>query len=366
MSQPALFSDIQVGPYRLKNRVVMAPMTRNRAGAGNVPTPLIATYYRQRATAGLIITEATQIMPEGQGYPSTPGIHSREQVEGWKLVTEAIHKAGGRIFLQLWHVGRISHSSYQPNRVLPVSSSAKAAPGKVFTKDGKMEAFETPRALDSVEVPKIVDQYRTAAKNALDAGFDGVEVHGANGYLIDQFLQTGTNDRADLWGGPVENRARLLIEATRAAIDVWGANRVGVRLSPNGTFNSMSDENPEETFTYAVRELDRLAISYLHIRTGTANDVKHGRLPIPVSTFRALFRGALMLNDGFNQAKAEAALVAREADLIAFGTPYISNPDLVERYRTGAPLNDPDSRTFYGGGEKGYSDYPSLADIPAR
>ena len=356
-----LFSSFQLGPTRLKNRVVMAPMTRNRASAGNVPTELNATYYRQRASAGLIVTEATQIMPEGQGYPATPGIHSAAQVEGWKKVTEAVHQADGRIFLQLWHVGRISHSSYQPNRALPVAPSAIAAPGQHYTNDGKMAPFETPRALETAEIPKIIAQYRVAAKNAKDAGFDGVEIHGANGYLLDQFLQSGTNDRADEWGGPVENRARFLIEATRAAIDVWGADRVGVRLSPNGTFNGMSDDDPKNTFSYAIRELAKLNVVYIHLREGTESDVKHGRVPVPTSEFRPLYKGAFLLNDGYTKERAESALSSGLADLVAFGAVFTSNPDLVERLRAGASLTPPDPATLYGGGEKGYIDFPTLA-----
>ena len=354
-----LFSEFQLGPHRLKNRIVMAPMTRSRAAAGNVPTPVMATYYRQRASAGLIITEATQVTPEGQGYMSTPGIHSPEQVQGWKGVTKAVHEAGGKIFLQLWHVGRISHSSYQPNRQLPVSASAIAPAGSHYTPEG-MKPFETPRALELAEIPTIIGQFRAGAQNALEAGFDGVEVHGANGYLLDQFLQSGTNKRTDAYGGSVENRARLLLEVIHAVVDVWSKERVGVRLSPNGSFNDMSDANPEETFKYAISELDRSGISYLHLREGTAADVEHGRKPVPLSEFRPLFHKALMINDGYTREKAETVIGKGLADLVAFGVPFLANPDLPARFLAGATLNAPDVSTFYAGGEKGYTDYPAL------
>jgi len=363
MSVPAsakkLFSEHQLGPHRLKNRLVMAPMTRSRAGAGNVPTLLMSTYYGQRATAGLIITEATQVAPEGQGYMNTPGIHSPEQVQGWKGVTKAVHEAGGKIFLQLWHVGRISHSSYQPNRQLPVSASAVAAAGKHHTPDGFLP-FETPRALELAEISSIVDQFRSGAENAVEAGFDGVEVHGANGYLLDQFLQSGTNQRADAYGGSVQNRARLLLEVTKAVVEVWSKERVGVRLSPNGSFNDMSDANPRETFSHAVSELDRLGIAYLHMREGTASDVKTGRTAVPLSEFRPHFHKSIIINDGYDKDRAEAVLESGLAELVAFGVPFLANPDLPARYAAGAPLNKPDMKTFYGGAEKGYTDYPAL------
>jgi N-ethylmaleimide reductase len=355
-----LFSTFQLGPHQLKNRMVMAPMTRNRALAGNVPAPFAATYYQQRASAGLIVTEATQVVPEGQGYPNTPGIHSKEQVEGWKKITQAVHAAGGKIFLQLWHVGRISHSDYQPNKGLPVAPSAIPAPGKVYTPEG-MKKFETPRALETSEIPGIVEGFRKGAQNALEAGFDGVEVHGANGYLIDQFLQTGTNQRTDKYGGSVENRARLLLDVTRAVIGVWGKDRVAVRLSPNGTFNGMSDANSKETFSYAISELNKLGIVYLHLREGTPADVKHGRQPVPITTFRPLYKGALMINDGYTKERAETAVATGQADLVAFGVLFLANPDLPRRFKENAPLNQPDVNTFYVPGEKGYTDYPALA-----
>lgn len=360
MSQRSLFETYQLGPHRLKNRIVMAPMTRNRAGQGNVPTPLIALYYRQRASAGLMITEGSQVTPEGQGYPNTPGIHSPEQVEGWKQVTSAVHSEGGHIFLQLWHVGRISHSLYQPGQALPVAPSAIAPRGQVYTREG-MKPFETPRALSTDEVQAVVAQYRRGAENALAAGFDGVEVHGANGYLIDQFLQDGSNQRSDRYGGSVENRARFLVEVVDAVKDVWGADRVGVRLSPNGSFNDMSDSNPAATFGYAVHALDELGVAYVHLRTGTPDDARHGRQPVPIEQFRPLFRRTLVLNDRFDRERGATVVADGLADLIAYGSSFISNPDLPLRLRLGAPLTPPDASTFYGGGEKGYVDYPTLA-----
>jgi N-ethylmaleimide reductase len=349
-----------VGSVELANRIVMAPMTRCRAAEGEVPTPLMATYYQQRASAGLIISEATQIMPEGQGYIHTPGIYSAAQVEGWKGVTSAVHGSGGKIFLQLWHVGRISHSLYQPGRKLPVAPSAIAAPGKIHTPEG-MKIYEVPRALDSGEIPAIVGQYAVAAKNAMAAGFDGVEVHGANWYLLDQFLQTGSNQRTDHYGGSVENRARFLLEATAAVIAAVGAERVGVRLSPNGTFNGMSDANPEQTFSHAVKELEKLGVAYIHFREGTEADVKHGRQPVALSVFRPLFRRTVIVNDGYTREKAEQALKSGVADLVSFGIMFLANPDLPRRLQLNAPLNPPDPRTLYAGAEKGYTDYPALA-----
>jgi N-ethylmaleimide reductase len=359
MSDSVLFSSFKLGSMPLSNRIVMAPMTRCRAGEGNVPTAQMAVYYGQRASAGLIISEATQVAPEGQGYIHTPGIHSKEQTEGWKQITSAVHAKGGKIILQLWHVGRISHSLYQPGGKLPVAPSAIAAPGDVYTPQG-MKPFETPRALEAAEIPGIVQQYVMGAKNAIAAGFDGVEVHGANGYLLDQFLQTGSNQRTDQYGGSVENRARFLLDVTAAVVAAVGADRVGVRLSPNGTFNGMSDANPRETFSYVVSALDKMGIAYVHFRTGTAADEKHGRTPVAMSVFRPLFKRAVILNDGFTKEKAEAALADGAADLVAFGMPFIANPDLPKRLQTNASLARADIDLLYTGGEKGYTDYPAL------
>jgi N-ethylmaleimide reductase len=354
-----LFSTIKLGPYSLANRVAMAPMTRNRAAANNVPGALAATYYSQRASAGLIVTEATQVSPRGVGYPNTPGIHSAEQVEGWKPVVETVHRANGRIFLQLWHVGRVSHPLFQPNGDLPVAPSAVAPQGKVYTPEG-MKPYETPRALDASEIPGIVTEFRQGAENALKAGFDGVEIHGANGYLIDQFLRDGTNQRTDDYGGPVENRARFLLEVTRAVVDVWGPDRVGVRLSPGGCFADMKDSDSVKTFSYAVSALDELEIAYVHIRETSPKDVRHGGIHVPVSVFRPLFQGALIVNDSYTGDRAEAVIAAGDADMVAFGVSFLANPDLPKRLQTRAELNDPDPATFYGGTEKGYTDYPAL------
>lgn len=354
-----LFSPIQLGTYTLPNRIVMAPLTRNRAGAGNVPGPLNATYYAQRASAGLIIAEATQVSPQGVGYPGTPGIHSSEQVAGWRLVTDAVHEHGGRIFLQLWHVGRMSHPSLLPGGELPVAPSAIAPEGQVQTYEGFAPAV-TPRALEIHEIPGIIEQFRKGAENALAAGFDGVEIHGANGYLLDQFLRDGTNQRTDEYGGSIENRARFHLEVTEAVVGVWGADRVGMRLSPSGTYNSMSDSNPKATFGYLIQELNRFGLAYLHLVEPTEADIRHGGIAVPTSYFRPLFKGNLMVNAGYDRDKANAAITSGNADLVSFGTLFLANPDLPERFRLSAPLNRPDPATFYGGGEKGYIDYPAL------
>jgi N-ethylmaleimide reductase len=335
----------------------MAPLTRNRAGKGNVPGPLNATYYAQRASAGLIIAEATQVSPQGQGYPSTPGIHSAQQVEGWKLVTDAVHQQGGRIFLQLWHVGRISHPDLQPDGALPVAPSAIAPKGEASTYEGP-KPFVTPRALETPEIPEIIEQYRQGAENALQAGFDGVEVHGANGYLLDQFLRDGTNHRTDEYGGSLENRARLLLEVTEAVTGVWGAHRVGVRLSPSGTFNDMHDSNPLATFSYVTEALNRFGLAYLHIIEANEADLRHGGTEVPTSPLRDRFTGTLMVNGGYNRDRANAVLAQGEADLVSFGTLFLANPDLPQRFALNGPFNPPDPATFYGGGEKGYTDYP--------
>ncbi len=354
-----LFSPIQLGAYTLPNRIVMAPLTRNRAAVGNVPQAINVTYYTQRASAGLIIAEATQVSPQGQGYPATPGIHSPEQIAGWRTITDAVHKLGGLIFLQLWHVGRISHPSLQPNGELPVAPSAIAPNVTASTYEGSKPSV-TPRALELSEIPTVIEQFRQGAANALAAGFDGVEIHGANGYLLDQFLQDGTNQRTDEYGGSVANRARLHLEITEAVVGVWGADRVGIRLSPSGTFNDMSDSNPKETFSYVIKELNRFGLAYLHIVEGWEAEVRHGGTLIPTSYFRPLFSGNLMVNAGYTKEKGNAAIASGAADLVSFGQLFIANPDLPERFRQDAPLNEPDSSTFYGGTEKGYTDYPAL------
>ncbi|MBD2229960.1 alkene reductase [Phormidium tenue] len=357
-----LFTPIKLGAYDLPNRIVMAPLTRNRAGEGNVPQAVNVTYYEQRASAGLIITEASQVSPQGQGYPATPGIHSAEQVAGWQKITEAVHAKGGRIFLQLWHVGRISHPSLQPDGATPVAPSAVQPKGDAMTYEG-MQRFVTPRALELEEIPSIVDQYRQAAKYALEAGFDGVEVHGANGYLLDQFLRDGTNHRTDAYGGPVENRARLLLEVTEAVVEVFGGDRVGVRLSPSSTFNDMTDSDPRATFGYAIQALNQFNLAYLHLLEPSEADLRYGGTPIPTKEFRPLYNGLLMVNWDYDQAAGNAAIASGDADLVSYGKLFIANPDLPERFAKNAPLNEPNPDTFYGGGEEGYIDYPALAEV---
>ena len=362
MARPDLFTPLQLGALALPNRVVMAPMTRNRAGPGSVPGALAAEYYAQRAGAGLIVTEATQVSPQGVGYPGTPGIHSPDQVVGWRRVTDAVHAAGGRIFLQLWHVGRISHPSLQQGGVLPVAPSAIAAAGDAFTATGP-QPFVTPRALETAEIPGIVAQFEAGARHALAAGFDGVEIHGANGYLIDQFLRDGTNHRTDRYGGSLENRARFLLEVTEAIAGVWGADRVGVRLSPQGDFNSMSDSDPRATFGHAALALAPFALAYLHV-VEPAAALPAGARPL-LPDLKAAFEGPLMVNGGYTRPLAEAVLARGEADLVSFGTSFLANPDLPLRLVRNAPLNTPDPATFYGGTERGYTDYPALEDALA-
>lgn len=351
----ALLAPYSLGDLELKNRMVMAPMTRSRALAGNVPNPLAQTYYTQRASAGLIVTEASQVSPQGQGYIRTPGIHSEEQIEGWQKITRAVHKAGGKIFLQLWHVGRISHPDFHSG-ALPVSASAIAAEGDVYTQNGQQKMV-TPRALEIQEIPGVVQQFRRGAENAKNAGFDGVEIHGANGYLPDQFTRDGSNKRTDDYGGPIENRARFPLEVTDAVIDVWGSDRVGYRISPNGSYNSMSDSNPLATFSYLAGELDARKIAYLHVVDPV--NAAGGNRTTPA--LRKIFRGPLVVNGGFTAQVAEAAIASGEVDLVSFGTPFLANPDLPRRFATNAPLNAPDPATFYQGEKKGYVDYPAAA-----
>jgi N-ethylmaleimide reductase len=359
MTNIDIFSPLRLGPLQLPNRVVMAPMTRNRAGRGNAPGPLNATYYAQRASAGLIISEATQISPQGLGYPGTPGIHSSEQVAGWKGVTDAVHAAGGRMFLQLWHVGRISHPSLQPHGALPVAPSAIAPTGQAMTADG-MKPFVTPRALETSEIAGIVEDYRHGARNARAAGFDGVELHGANGYLIDQFLRDGANRRTDRYGGDALNRARFLIEITEAVVGEWGAERVGVRLSPTNPFNDMRDNNPAATFATAVGELNRFGLAYLHVVEPAAGDpVPAGEVP-DIRFFRKIWHSALIGNKGYDLARANAVIRDGCADLVSFAVLFLANPDLPIRFRRGGPFNPPDRKTFYGGAAAGYTDYPPI------
>lgn len=354
-----LFTPLSLGPLILNNRLAMAPLTRNRSTPEGVPTALNVEYYRQRAGAGLLISEGTCISPQAVGYPLTPGIWSDAQVAGWKTVTEAVHQAGGRIFCQLWHVGRVSHPSLQPEGQLPLAPSAIAPAGEAVTYQG-MQTFVTPRALETAELPGIVDQYRHAAAQAKAAGFDGVEVHAANGYLLDEFLRDGSNQRTDAYGGDVDNRARLLLEVLEAVCEDWGADRVGVRLSPIQPFNDMRDSNPQGTFSRVVELLNRFGLAYLHL-TEMGKDAPGAAGPhFDPLTLRDTWKGVLMTNAGYDRDSANAVLAAGRADLVAFGALYIANPDLPARFRAGAPLNTPDPATFYGGDAKGYTDYPFM------
>lgn len=361
---PTLFDSQTLGPLTLPNRLVMAPMTRSRTGEARVPGEPQALYYKQRASAGLIVTEATQVTPEGIGYLGTPGIHLETQVEGWRKVTDAVHEAGGRIFLQLWHVGRVSHSSFQPNGQLPVAPSAIAIRGELSTPNGR-QPFETPRALRLDEIPDVVRQFADGARNAAAAGFDGVEIHGANGYLLDQFLRDGSNHRTDAYGGSVQHRARLLLEVVDAVTEVWGASRVGLRFSPLGAGNGMSDSHPITTFTHAARELSPRGLAYLHIiePIGGAGAVQTERVTPHI---RRAFHGPLILNGSYDGLTAATAIGRGDGDMVAFGVPFLANPDLPERLRAGAPLNEPDRKAFYGGGEVGYTDYPTMVELSAR
>ena len=364
-----LFDPVQAGDLQLANRIVMAPLTRNRAPDA-IPTPLMAEYYVQRADAGLLISEATAISHQAQGYSDVPGLYGTEQLDGWKRVTEAVHDAGGQIVVQLWHVGRVSHRDLQPDGGPPVAPSAITAKTRtVLIKDGTPAFVETsePRALDVEELPDIVHTYRAAALNAIEsAGFDGVEIHGANGYLLDQFLKSGSNQRTDDYGGSLKNRARLLLEVTRAVVDAVGSGRTGIRLSPVTTANDAFDADPQPLFEYVVKQLAKLNLAFIHIiegATGGAREVADR--PFDYAALKAAYRaaggqGAWMVNNGYDKAMAEQAVASGSADLIAFGRPFIANPDLVTRLRRNAPLNTPDPTTFYGGGAKGYTDYETL------
>jgi N-ethylmaleimide reductase len=357
-----LFTPTQLGPYRLSHRVAMAPLTRMRSDPGDIPSELMVEYYKQRTTkGGLIISEASPVSIRGNGYAGAPGIYSDTQIAGWQRVTEAVHASGGRIFQQLWHVGRQSHVDLQPNGDAPVAPSAIAAEGYAYSKRGEVP-FSMPRALALHEIPAIIEEFRSGAERALRAGFDGVEIHGANGYLPDQFLQDGTNKRTDEYGGPIENRARFMLEVTQAAISVWGADRVGVRIAPSGTYGSMSDSDPAATFGYVTTQLDRLGIAYLHVvepRIKGTEELSHGRAPIAAQHLRPKFSRTLIAAGGFTPASAEAIVTFGDADLVAFGRHFISNPDLPERIRQGLPLTRYDRSTFYGGDARGYTDYPT-------
>ena len=358
-----LFDSFQLGPLILPNRVIMAPLTRNRAiRPGMVPNPLAVSYYGQRASAGLVITEASQISQQGQGYQDTPGIYSKGQIAGWRMVTDAVHARGGRIFIQLWHVGRISHNSLQPCGGPPLAPSAIRAKAKVFVNGTFTQASE-PRALELSEIHEIIEDFQRGAANALEAGFDGVEIHGANGYLLDQFAKDGANKRTDAYGGSIKNRTRLMLEVSRAVAAEVGADRAGIRLSPLTPVEDGSDSNPQPLFDYIVEELSALRLAYIHViegATGGPRDIA----PFDYESLRRRFKRAYIANNGYDFELATKALATRAADLIAFGKPFISNPDLVERLKNGAPLSMWDEATFYGGDAEGYTDYPIL-DVPS-
>jgi N-ethylmaleimide reductase len=366
---PHLFSPLQIGDLTLAHRIVMAPLTRLRSSQpGDIPSDLNAEYYGQRATeGGLIVTEATNISLEGKGMPGAPGIHSAAQIEGWKLVTQAVHDKGGIIFLQIWHTGRASHSSLHPEAGLPVSASALAINdgSRATNAEGQRVDFEVPRALETGELPRLIADYRQAARNAKEAGFDGVEVHSANGYLLNQFLEDSTNRRTDSYGGSIENRARLLMEVVDAVFEVWGNERVAVRLSPYVTYADMGDSNPIALYSYVLGELSKRGIAFAHVveprvgRASQATTLDHS-LPETAKLFRKAFAGVFVTAGGYSAEDAEGAIAAGNADAVAFGRPFIANPDLVERFRTGSALNAPERTTFYGGAEKGYTDYPTI------
>lgn len=358
-----LFDAVKVGDLELKHRIVMSPLTRSRAEKNLAPREMNVEYYAQRSGAALIITEATHVLPQGIGYPFTPGIGTEEQIAGWKKVVDAVHASGGKIFLQIWHVGRVSHPSMQENGLLPVAPSAVKPKGELFTYDG-MKELVTPRALEPDEIPGIVEYFRLGAKNAKKAGFDGVEIHGANGYLLDQFLEDGTNKRTDEYGGTIENRARLLLEVVDEAINIWGANRVGVRLSPAGSFSDMSDSNPSATFGYVADGLGERGIAYLHVikpePQNAVNYTVNGEQISAVKHLKSIFKGTVIAAQGYDLASGNAVIERGDADLVAYGKLFIANPDLPERFRKNAPLNEPVVSAFYGGDEHGYTDYPTL------
>jgi N-ethylmaleimide reductase len=363
MTLDRLFSPLKVGSLELPNRIVMAPMTRGRAGAERTPNNMMVEYYALRADAGLIITEATDISPQGAGWVGAPGIHNDAQVAGWQKVTAAVHNKGGRIFLQLWHTGRASHPDFQPGGALPVSSSAIAIESTIYTPQGK-KPYVAPRALELDEIPGIIQQYVDATRRARDAGFDGVEIHAANGYLIDQFIRDRVNHRTDAYGGSIPNRLRLLDEVTAAVVGAWSGARVGVRLSPTGPYNDMSDSDPMATFAYAAEILNAYDLAYLHVVEALPGHMLAGPEGFRCALdMRTTFDGMFILNGGYTAELAESAISEGDTDSVAFGVPFIANPDLVERFRIGAELNPPDPNTFYTAGAEGYIDYPVLASV---
>jgi N-ethylmaleimide reductase len=360
MSTETLFSPTRLGAIDVSNRIAMAPLTRSRAGMDGVQSPLAIDYYRQRASAGLIITEATNISRQGRGYAYTPGIYTDAHVDAWARVTDAVHDAGGRIVVQLWHVGRMSHVSLQENGAAPVAPSAIRAGGNVFTEEGFVPP-SMPRALETDEIAGVIDDYRQAARQAKDAGFDGVEVHAANGYLLEQFLRDSTNRRQDRYGGTIENRARLPLEVVEAVAGVWGADRVGLRLSPLSTAigDTPLDSTPMETHGYLVRRLSEMGLAYLHVVEGQLHS-DNGADAFDVKALRAAFGGAYMANNGYDRQMATEATALGRAEMVAFGKPFIGNPDLVDRLRADAPLFDAPASSYFGGGAQGYTDFPSL------
>lgn len=360
LSVDQLFEPLTLGAIALPNRIIMAPLTRARSGESRIPNDLMLEHYVQRASAGLIISEATQISEQGSGWAQTPGIHTPAQIEGWKQITNAVHQQGGRIVLQLWHTGRASHPDFQPDGALPVSASAIVAAGDIHTPQGKKERV-APRALSLDEIPGVVEQYAIATRNAKDAGFDGVEIHGANGYLIDQFLRDGSNQRMDDYGGSIENRTRFLLEVTEAVINEWSRDRVGVRLSPYNPYNDMRDSDPIAIFTYAAKALDSFNLAYLHVMEALPGHfLALEGVESAAPHMRRVFKNPIILNGGYDAQTGAEAIRSNEADAIAYGIPFIANPDLVARYRIGAGLNEADPSTFYSHDSKGYVDYPAM------
>lgn len=361
-----ILSPFQLGNLTLPNRMVMAPMTRNRADENGVPRPMSGIYYAQRATAGLVITEATQVSPKGTGYVFTPGIHTQEQARGWKVVTDAVHQAGGRIFSQIWHTGRVSHPLLQPNGEVPLAPSPIQADTMVFTPNG-FEPAAVPRELALDEITDIVEQFAQAARFAKEAGFDGVEIHGANGYLLEQFLKDGTNKRTDAYGGKVSSRIRFTLEVVREVVEVWGPGRVGLRISPLGVFNDMHDSDPHRLYSALVQELNTIPLAYLHViepLPDHPNFKNQAGVAPTLPVLREIYNGTIIVNGGYGKEQGEDAIARDQADLVAFGVPYLANPDLAERFKMNAPLNPPDMDTFYGGDEKGYTDYPFMNATP--
>ena len=363
MDNSTLFEPLQLGAINLPNRIIMAPLTRGRAGLERMPNELMVEYYKQRSSAGLIISEATQISETAAGWAETPGIYSDDQVKGWQAITDAVHQQGGRIVLQLWHTGRASHPDFQPNGIRPISASEVTPSGEVHTPLGK-KPFVAPRAVDVDEIPGLVEQYVEATRKAKAAGFDGVEIHAANGYLIDQFLRDGTNQRTDAYGGSIANRARFLLEVTEGVVNAWSADRVGLRLSPTNFFNDMRDSDPVATFTYVAKALNTFQLAYLHVLEALPGHMlaADGE-PTVHPHIRKVFQGPMMINGGYDAMTGGDAIATQQADAVAYGVPFIANPDLPERFAQNAELNMPDPTTFYTSGPKGYTDYPTLAQL---